>query len=138
MLRGMCTVSYFADDVAAARSWYAEVLGIDAYFVRPDPPEPAAYVEFRVGEDQDELGIIDRRYARSAGDHPGGTVLYWEVEDVQSTVDRLLALGAQAYEPVTERGPGFVTAAVLDPFGNILGVMENEHFRRRLRSGSDR
>ncbi len=27
-----------------------------------------------------------------------------------------------------ERGPGFVTASVLDPFGNLLGVMYNRHY----------
>ena len=31
-------------------------------------------------------------------------------------------------EEMVERGPGFVTASVVDPFGNILGVMYNEHF----------
>jgi hypothetical protein len=27
-----------------------------------------------------------------------------------------------------ERGEGFVTAAVVDPFGNILGIMYNRHY----------
>ena len=26
------------------------------------------------------------------------------------------------------RGPGFVTASVVDPFGNVLGVMLNQHY----------
>jgi hypothetical protein len=42
-----------------ARSWYAQFLGIEPYFVRPEDGPPA-YVEFRVGDYQDELGIIDR------------------------------------------------------------------------------
>jgi hypothetical protein len=25
-------------------------------------------------------------------------------------------------------GPGFVTASVVDPFGNVLGVMYNRHY----------
>jgi hypothetical protein len=32
------------------------------------------------------------------------------------------------YEQPVERGPGFVTASVVDPFGNILGVMHNAHY----------
>jgi len=33
------------------------------------------------------------------------------------------------HEPITERGTGgFVTASVVDPFGNILGVMYNPHY----------
>ena len=33
----------------------------------------------------------------------------------------LLARGATEHEPILERGEGFVTASVVDPFGNILG-----------------
>ncbi len=36
--------------------------------------------------------------------------------------------GARLYEPLKEREAGFVTAAVLDPFGNILGLMYSPHF----------
>ena len=43
-------------------------------------------------------------------------------------MDRLIALGATAHSPLTECGPGFVTASVVDPFGNILGVMYNQHY----------
>src|SRR5688572_23330818 len=59
-LRGMATVSFWADDVKAARKWYSELLGIDPYFERPDSANPA-YVEFRFGDFQHELGIIDRK-----------------------------------------------------------------------------
>jgi predicted enzyme related to lactoylglutathione lyase len=132
MLRGLTTISLFADDVAAARAWYAELLGIDAYFVRP-VDGPPAYVEFRVGDYQHELGIVDRRFAPHPTDRgPGGAVVYWCVDDVRAALDRLLALGATEHEPVTERGPGFVTASVVDPFGNILGVMENAHYHQVL------
>lgn len=128
MLRGMTTVSYWADDVAVARDWYRELLGIDAYFERPDAEHPA-YVEFRVGDHQHELGIIDRRWAPEGWDTgTGGAVLYWHVDDVEAAVARLLAMGATSAEPVTERGPGFTTAAVVDPFGNLLGVMANQHY----------
>ena len=50
------------------------------------------------------------------------------MDDVRAAVARLLALGATPYEPLTERGPGFVTASVTDPFGNVLGIMYNQHF----------
>jgi predicted enzyme related to lactoylglutathione lyase len=128
MLRGLTTVSYFADDVAAARDWYAEVLGTEAYFARP-VDGPPAYVEFRIGDYQHELGIVDRRYAApGAADQPGGAVIYWHVDDVTAALERLLLLGATAHDEPVERGPGFVTASVVDPFGNILGVMFNQHY----------
>lgn len=128
MLRGLTTVSFWADDVAAARDWYAGVLGIEPYFQRPENGSPA-YIEFRIGADQDELGLIDRRYGpASASRDTGGTVIYWQVDDVPAAVARLVELGATEYQPVVEREAGFVTASVVDPFGNILGLMYSPHF----------
>ena len=59
---------------------------------------------------------------------PGGTVIYWQVDDVPAAVARLVELGATEYQPVVEREAGFVTASVVDPFGNILGLMYSPHF----------
>jgi hypothetical protein len=36
MLRGLTTVSFYAEDVTAAMDWYSQLLGIEAYFVRPE------------------------------------------------------------------------------------------------------
>ncbi|MEV6157680.1 VOC family protein [Nonomuraea sp. NPDC052129] len=128
MLRGLTTVSFFADDVPAARDWYTELLGIEPYFARP-VEGPPAYVEFRLGDYQHELGIVDRRFApHSRSDQAGGAVIYWHVHDVEAAFERLLSLGATVHDKPVERGPGFVTASVVDPFGNILGVMYNEHY----------
>ena len=128
MLHGLTTVSFWADDVIAARDWYADVLGIEPYFQRPEEGPPA-YIEFRIGADEDELGLIDRRYAppRTPRD-PGGAVIYWQVDDVAAAVARLVEHGASEYQPVVERDAGFVTASVLDPFGNVLGLMYSPHF----------
>ena len=128
MLRGLTTVSFFADDVPAARDWYTELLGIEPYFVRPIEGPPA-YVEFRIGDYQHELGIVDSRFApHGHSGQAGGAVTYWHVDDVQAAFERLLSLGATAHEKPVERGPGFVTASVVDPFGNVLGVMYNQHY----------
>ena len=131
MLRGFATVNFFADDLIAARDWYADLFGIDAYFQRPDEENPA-YIEFRVGDYEDELGIIDRRYEPHHDEirhgSPGGAVAYWHVDDLEAAVKDLLARGATEHEPILERGEGFVTASVVDPFGNILGVMYNPHY----------
>src|SRR5688572_17995249 len=32
-LRGLANVSFFADDLAAARTWYTELFGVEPYFV---------------------------------------------------------------------------------------------------------
>jgi predicted enzyme related to lactoylglutathione lyase len=135
MLPGFATISYWADDLEAAKNWYAELLGIQPYFIRPEEGPPA-YVEFRVGDYQDELGIIDRRYApQGAAGDPGGAVMHWHVDDVPATFARLLAMGAKEYQPVTKRGEaGWVTASVVDPFGNVLGIIYNPHYLEMLAS----
>jgi predicted enzyme related to lactoylglutathione lyase len=133
MFRGFATISFYADDLAAAEAWYSELLGVDAYYAFPEPPAPPAYIEFRVGDDEDELGIIDRRYAPSgASTAPGGAVMFWHVDDLPATLEKLTAMGAIEYEPVTRREADFVTASVVDPFGNVLGVMHNPHYLEML------
>jgi predicted enzyme related to lactoylglutathione lyase len=134
MLRGLSTVNLFADDVPAAQRWYTEVLGIEPYFVREIEGTPA-YVEFRIGDYQHELGIVDSRFAvHGRSGRAGGAVVYWHVDDVQAGFARLVDLGATVHEKPIERGPGFVTASVVDPFGNVLGVMYNRHYLEILGS----
>jgi predicted enzyme related to lactoylglutathione lyase len=134
-LRGFATISFWTDDLAAAVAWYTEFLGVEAYFARPGPDGRPAYVEFRVGDYQAELGLIDRKYAPpGAASQPGGAVMYWHVDDLNATVERLLSMGAKEYQPITPRGEGFVTASVVDPFGNVLGVMNNPHYLEVLTS----
>ncbi|MFC4053661.1 VOC family protein [Actinomadura syzygii] len=140
MFRGFATIVFWADDLEAARDWYARVLEMEPYFSRPGPDGKTAYYEFRVGDRQDELGLIDGRFrppsaapGRDATPGPGGAIMYWHVDDLEGTFARLLSLGAAEYQPVTAQGDsGFVTAAVVDPFGNVLGIMNNPHFLEML------
>ncbi len=129
MLRGMSTLNLWADDLPAATRWYAELLGMEPYFTSEAVGRGPGYVEFRVGDYEHELGIIDRRFAPPAlAAGPGGVIVYWYVDDVAGAVERLVSLGATELLPVTEQGPGFITASVVDPFGNVLGVMQNRHY----------
>ena len=138
MLRGLATISYWADDLKAARRWYSDLLGIAPYFQRPDAENPA-YIEFRLGDYQHELGIIDRKYAPpAAAAGPGGVVAYWHVDDVAAMLQRFTAMGASEYQPLTPREAGWITASVVDPFGNILGTIYNPHYLEILgASGRD-
>lgn len=133
MLRGMATLNLWADDLDAAAAWYTRVLGVEPYYV-----VPGGYVEFRIGDRLDELGIIARAWSpRPQPDVPGGAIANWHVDDVRAAFARLLELGATAYEGVVPRGngEGFVTASVVDPFGNVLGIMENPHYLEMLDRG---
>src|SRR5215216_7836916 len=128
MLRGLATVSFWAADLAAAKEWYAELLGIDPYFERAEldgrivaPGDPRydqarpGYIEFRLGDYQHELGLIDSRYApHGSATGPAGAVVYWHIDDVPATLDRLLSLGAKQYEAPRDFGGGFIGASVVD------------------------
>lgn len=142
MLRGFATISFWAADLEAAKDWYAELLGVQPYFSVPGPDGRAGYYEFRVGDYEHELGLIDARFRPGGPDAagPGGAVMYWHVDDLEAAVDRLLAMGAAEHEKITERGEGtgFVTASVVDPFGNILGVMTNPHYLEILAAAAPR
>ncbi|MDJ0354501.1 VOC family protein [Pseudarthrobacter sp. PH31-O2] len=140
-LRGFSTINFWAEDVAGATAWYAQFLGLDPYFERSGPDGEPVYAEFRIGDYQHELGIIDLRYRPSpattgqASIEPGGAVTHWHVDDLDGTVEMLLAMGATVYQPITTRGDtGFVTASVIDPFGNVLGVMTSPHYLEVLSS----
>lgn len=126
VLRGLATISFYATDHEAAKKWYSDFLGMEPYFNVP------GYAEFRLGDYQHELGIIDSKYAPAGtGEKPAGAIAYWHVDDLKETLDRLISLGATLYQPITDHSQGagrFVTASVTDPFGNILGIMTNKHY----------
>jgi len=121
--RGFATLNFYATDHEGAKKWYSEFFGITPYFERP------GYVEFRLGDYQHEFGIIDSKYSpHGPAEKAAGAIMYWHVDDVAATLQKLLDLGATEHEPVRERGNGFVTASVDDPFGNIIGIMYNPHY----------
>jgi predicted enzyme related to lactoylglutathione lyase len=126
VLRGLATVNIYATDHEAAKKWYSEFLGIEPYFNVP------GYAEFRIGDYQHELGIIDSRYApKGYSAIPSGAIAHWHVDDLKATLDKLIGAGATEYQPITDHSQGkgtFVTASVVDPFGNILGIMTNVHY----------
>jgi predicted enzyme related to lactoylglutathione lyase len=117
--QGLRTVIYHAPDLARTKAWYSEVLGIEPYFDQP------FYVGFNVGGY--ELGLDPDASSTPGGN--GGIAAYWGVVDAEATLRRLIGLGAKERSAVQEVGEGIRIATVLDPFGNILGVIENPHFK---------
>ncbi|ULO07626.1 VOC family protein [Paenibacillus sp. 19GGS1-52] len=134
-LRGMANVSFWAEDLKAAKEWYTKLLGVEPYFQSPNPENPV-YLEYRIGDFQDELGIIDKKYAPNAASltGTGGVTLYWHVDDVVGMLKKLKELGATEYEPLTERGIDWITASVVDPFGNIIGLIHSPHYKEMWNS----
>ena len=135
MLRGMSTVALLANDFEGAKRWYTDLLGVAPYFDQP------WYAEFRIGDYQHELGILNGEFAGQLGgvpatDRPGGVVLYWQVDDLDAAIVRTLELGATLFQPAREFGEGFTGASVVDPFGDVLGLMHNAHYLEVLAAGT--
>jgi predicted enzyme related to lactoylglutathione lyase len=114
MLLGLRTAIYRTPDLAAGKLWYTKALGIAPYFDQP------FYVGYNVGGF--ELGLLPDATQSTVG-------VYWGVKDITVAYARLLELGAQPRTEVTDVGDGIRTADVLDPFGNVLGIIENPHFK---------
>lgn len=117
MLQGLRTIVYPVGNLAKAKTWYSEVLGQPPYF------DEAFYVGYNVGGY--ELGLLPD--APAAGQ--AGPIMYWGVPDAEAAHARLLALGATAHEAVHDVGGGIWLGSVQDPFGNLLGVIQNPHFQ---------
>jgi predicted enzyme related to lactoylglutathione lyase len=115
---GLRTAVYQVTDLERAKTWYRSVLEIDPYFDQP------FYVGFNVGGF--ELGLHPVEAAHPPG--PGDAVAYWGIEKMAAAWPRLLALGAAPVAPPQDVGEGIQVATVRDPFGNLLGVIENPHF----------
>ncbi len=116
MLLGLRTAIYPVGDLAKAKAWYAQVVGAQPYFDQP------FYVGFSVGGF--ELGLVPDGTPGVAGPQP-----LWGVANADEAFRRLVSLGAESLEPVTEVGEGIKVAAVKDPFGNRFGIIENPHFK---------
>ena len=117
MILGLRTALYPSPDLAKGKAFYTDVLGMPPYFDEP------FYVGFSVGGF--ELGLVPDAT-------PGvvGCGAYWGVEDAAAELVRLVGLGARVHEEVTEVGGGIKVASVLDPHGNVFGIIENPHFKR--------
>ena len=118
MFLGLRTVIYQSGNLDAAKAFYTEILGFGPYFDEP------FYVGFNVGGF--ELGLDPDSSKSEAG--KGGVVAYWGVEDADAAFKRLIELGATKHSDVQDVGGGIKVASVLDPSGNIFGIIENPNF----------
>lgn len=123
MFHGLRTAIYHVADLERAKEWYSTALGIKPYFDQP------FYVGFNVGGY--ELGLQPDKSVPSG--KSAGVVAYWGVDNANVSLERILKLGAIRNEDVVDVGGGIRVASVVDPFGNIFGIIENPHFSPQSR-----
>ena len=118
MFQGLRTLIYRVDDLDKAKKWYTEVLGVKPYFDEP------FYVGFNVGGF--ELGLDPDMKGVTKGSN---ILAYWGVKDIDISYKRILELGAQQLSELQDVGGGIRLGTVTDPFGNVVGIIENPQFK---------
>jgi predicted enzyme related to lactoylglutathione lyase len=118
MLLGLRSAFNYVDDLAAAKAWYSRVLGAAPYFDQP------FYVGFNVGGF--ELGLVPKGDPLHATPAKGA---YWGVKDIDLAYARLLELGAAPRMDIKDVGDDIRVADVIDPWGNVFGIIENKNFK---------
>ena len=119
MVKGLGTVIYHVPDLDRAKAWYAAAFGQTPYFEQP------FYVGFNIGGY--ELGLDpDPGSGRSGA---GGSVAYWRVDAIDDAVRHFVRAGGTVASAAQDVGEGIKVAQIADPFGNLIGLLENPHFR---------
>ncbi|MBA2637202.1 MAG: VOC family protein [Solirubrobacterales bacterium] len=114
MFLGLRTIIYPAPGLDASKAWFTRLLGIEPYF------EERSYVGFQVAGY--ELAL-DPNSPLDAG-----PVTYWGVRDCDDGLAWLVGAGAVVREPVRDVGDSIRVATVIEPAGNVIGIIENPHF----------
>jgi predicted enzyme related to lactoylglutathione lyase len=118
MVLGLRTVIYHVPDLQRAKAWFSTAFGVQPYF------DESFYVGFNIGGY--ELGLDPDTKGAPPG--AGGAVAYWGVTDIEAAVQHFTRAGASLKAPVQDVGGEIRVATVSDPFGNLVGLIENPHF----------
>lgn len=116
--KGLRTVGYYVSDLDKAKKWFSEAFETEPYFDEP------FYVGFNIAGY--ELGLMPKEDGTVKGDN---VVTYWAVEDANAAYNELLEKGAVAHSAPQDVGDGIIVAAVDDPWGNVIGIIVNPHFK---------
>ena len=119
MVQGLGTVIYHVTDLDRAKAWYAAAFRQQPYFDQP------FYVGFDIGGY--ELGLQPDMTGVQVGNN---AVAFWGVADIATAHASMLAQGAMPADPIADVGGDIKVATLTDPFGNVIGIIENPHFKR--------
>ena len=115
---GLRTVGYKVPDIQKAKEWYTNVFGIKPYFDEP------FYVGFNIAGY--ELGLMPEE--NPMPNKTDNVTIFWGVENINESFDRLIKMGATAHEKPQDVGGSIIVASVKDPWGNVIGIIYNPGF----------
>jgi catechol 2,3-dioxygenase-like lactoylglutathione lyase family enzyme len=116
MIKGLRTVIYPVPDLPKAKAWYELVFEQKPYFDQP------FYVGFAIGGF--ELGLLP-----DAEPGEAGAKALWGVDDIYAEVKRLRAADVTIVGDIQDVGEDIKVVDLRDPFGNLVGLIQNPHFR---------
>ena len=112
MTSGMRTIMYPVKNIGAAKQLYGALFGVTPYM------DEAYYVGYDVGGLN--VGLDPSGHAKGMA----GPVNFWHVDDIEQSLETLLAAGAEAVQPVNDVGGGKLIATVRDGDGNVIGLLQ--------------
>ena len=115
---GLRTAIYKVADIENAKQWYTEAFHTVPYFDMP------FYVGFNIAGYELGLQPDEKNEPKSEN-----VEMYWGVNDVEASYNRLLSLGASAHNPPQNVGEKIIVATVKDPWNNIIGLIYNPTFK---------
>lgn len=116
---GLRTAIYKVGDINTATEWYSKAFRTQPYFEEP------FYVGFNI--EGYELGLQPEQIPTT--EKQESVTVLWGVEDIHLEYKRLLDLGASEHEKPMNVGGELMVASVIDPWGNVLGLIYNPEFK---------
>jgi predicted enzyme related to lactoylglutathione lyase len=110
-LKDVSLITYTVADVAKAKLFFSELIGVDPYVDSP------RYVGYKSGDM--EIGLVPN----ADGREPSG-LAYWTVSDIAASLKALVDAGGTVAQDVTDVGYGLLVASIKDPNGVTVGLRQ--------------
>ncbi len=110
MNQGVKTIIYPVKDLAAAKAFYSQLLGVEPVV------DGSYYVGYQVGDQH--IGLDP------SGQYQGMVALY-HVDDIHTTLQSLLDAGGKVLQEVRDVANGRLVGTVQDADGNTIGLLSD-------------
>jgi predicted enzyme related to lactoylglutathione lyase len=112
--QGIKTVLHPVSDLAKSKAVYTALLGV------PPTSDAPFYVGYEAAGQQ--IGLVPGAGGPQAMTSP---VAFWHVDDIQAKLAEVTAAGATVKEAPHNVGGSRLVATILDPDGNVLGLIQD-------------
>ena len=109
MAQNIKVIVYPVKDIEKAKAFYSKFLDVEPYVDSP------YYVGYRVGDQ--EVGLDPNSQV--------GPIAYIDVEDIKSSLQAMIEVGAEVIQDAKNVGGGLLIAQLKDADGNIVGLRQH-------------